>query len=325
MFCPKCGSQNPDDGRFCGKCGEGLSRGGVPVQAPVTYAGQPSSVPAYSAAVQAVPYGSQPTATKPRVIIKIVIAVIAALIIAAAAFLVYQTFFAEHPCYVVASRSYKYPDNTDSSYSVKEVNFSYNDEGVQVQGTSLYENGESHTTDFQVLDGGVSVPNDDTFNQPVIDSDGYVTFYEYASSSNSKAVYSYTFEYYRPGIIKSKTYVSPSYSTDNYEIDGSNTYKTVFDEDGWVIRAEFMSASGEITTWYYGYESDSDGKTINRYKYDDEALTSNKEHSATFLLDENGNVAVYSYSGTSKETQYITYKKIDAPAKMVAATSRLKG
>ena len=24
MFCPKCGYKNPDDARFCGKCGEML-------------------------------------------------------------------------------------------------------------------------------------------------------------------------------------------------------------------------------------------------------------------------------------------------------------
>ncbi|QIA33763.1 zinc-ribbon domain-containing protein [Collinsella aerofaciens] len=31
MFCPACGTKNPDDARFCASCGKPLPQGGVPI------------------------------------------------------------------------------------------------------------------------------------------------------------------------------------------------------------------------------------------------------------------------------------------------------
>jgi len=56
MFCPKCGSENPDDARFCGNCGEAFTN----AQRPVPDAPEPaarivdldSTQPAVSAALK---------------------------------------------------------------------------------------------------------------------------------------------------------------------------------------------------------------------------------------------------------------------------------
>ena len=54
MFCPKCGSENPDDARFCGSCGESLS---TAHDAPASTSGEVSKVIEPSRPQEEVPAG----------------------------------------------------------------------------------------------------------------------------------------------------------------------------------------------------------------------------------------------------------------------------
>ena len=44
MFCPACGTKNPDDARFCASCGKPLPQGGGTADNSVS-AGTPSAIP----------------------------------------------------------------------------------------------------------------------------------------------------------------------------------------------------------------------------------------------------------------------------------------
>ena len=55
MFCPKCGQQNPDEAKFCGKCGATVSIAAAPPTpppAPATAQGVASSTTAVSQAMK---------------------------------------------------------------------------------------------------------------------------------------------------------------------------------------------------------------------------------------------------------------------------------
>ena len=51
MYCPKCGQQNPDEARFCGKCGATMA------------APPPPAAPAHGHAHTGAPAGASPQAT----------------------------------------------------------------------------------------------------------------------------------------------------------------------------------------------------------------------------------------------------------------------
>jgi hypothetical protein len=50
MYCTKCGAQNPDDGKFCQKCGAALAQAPAPPPPPAT-APQPAAAPSQPPAV----------------------------------------------------------------------------------------------------------------------------------------------------------------------------------------------------------------------------------------------------------------------------------
>ena len=48
MFCPKCGTENPDNAKFCGSCGSSMTVVREPVQPPPIMPGQNGNKPAAS-------------------------------------------------------------------------------------------------------------------------------------------------------------------------------------------------------------------------------------------------------------------------------------
>lgn len=95
MFCPKCGTQNPDGARFCGGCGNELLARAVPAGAAATTPAASTAPVAPMAVAAAAPQAAayQPAVKKRSSLVPIIIGA-AALVIAG--FVVYTMFFAPY-------------------------------------------------------------------------------------------------------------------------------------------------------------------------------------------------------------------------------------
>lgn len=308
MFCPKCGAKNEDDAAFCGDCGASLAR---------PDAGGVVAVPMDSDIAARFPAKSQKKISK-----RLVAIVVALIVVILALFGVYRIFFYVGSCYVMTSNDYLYEGTTGSSPLISHSNktFIRSDNGGILKTVTKEESGtavldeETTTNDFIDIGNGYAIDAkcSGTYETDIF---GYTTHIDVFSESGEQ-VSAISYEYYRPGIIKSITSISPKY--------GSTSTKS-YDEDGRVISSCFEDPNGEQQWKYYKYELSADGRTLTQYEYDDEALTTGEEVYVN-LLDEHGMPIRTSHESKDYESvSTAAYEKVEHPTKFIWSISRLIG
>lgn len=286
MFCPRCGTENPNGATFCKNCGASLSR-----ETPIVQ--QQGGVAAAAAAMP------RQKSKKPLIIAIAAVAVIAVVVIACILFL-------PKGCYVKTSTFMQVSENL-----VYEMTWEYADNG-SITSYNITSDGETTTTREKELVDGIAIPENATGTYQM-NSDGYVSSYEY-TDLDTGLKYSTSYEYHKPGIIKTKITRNSTF-----------TRTVTFDEDGWII-SEVMkytnpSQSSRDYEIYCKYEFTNENKVLC-YSYNDASLTGDSI-CTTLELDDHGNI-ISTRSASGDTHNGFTYKKIDAPAKMVTATARLK-
>lgn len=303
MFCPKCGARASETDTFCGACGTDLRRGEKPEslttseKVPPQFGGVP---------VAAVPNPEPAVIEKGKkgnraIAIGIAIAAAVALV---TVILICVFVFSVKPCYVITKSSYY---NTSSPYV---RNTEHNEQGATIK-TYVAGNGDDSVHEYREFAEGLSIGTDETGNYDT-DTNGYVSFIEVFGPSGALS-YSTTYEYYSPGVIKSIT---------KRNNDKSSTVDT-YDEDGWHVSSVHTDSDGTVTELKYSYSFSNNDKSVKAV-CKDSSKSSSSESVYMYDLDDNGNITK-TYSGDRNTlTVAYTWEKIEHPAKMVAAISRLK-
>lgn len=363
MFCTNCGKQIDDNLSFCIYCGKPTKKTGTAAQKsptnaaqpnnanaanqpakPVTAAPQPSSsapgkpqttvTPTQSRPVQqpapvantasvaqpaAVATASVVAATgnaKPKSKLGFMIGIVVALIVIIVAAILAVTFiFGTKSCYRVTSQTF-YDTNGEVT---NELHSQYFEDGA-IQQYAFTHNGSTSTTNYSLVSDGFSAPSGNTGTCQT-DSNGNVISTTITSVDGKTQTIS-NYEYYSPGVIKRHTT-----STMTTSASGTSTTATTtreYDEDGWVTKYESTGPDNKVE--YYSYEFASDGKSTVRYAFSDQAMT-NRTSAYRYVLDNNNYIAeVYGIYKNGEEKLYseFTYQKIEHPASLPAALSRLK-
>lgn len=223
-------------------------------------------------------------------------------------------FVNSNSCYVATSQTVSRADGSLLGSTTREV--TENGTVISVTSTSTSFDGKetTETTDYKEVINGMAIPEDFTVTYQ-IDSDGYVTTAE-QYDADGKWYSSIAYTYYGPGIIR--TSVNETKTA---------TITRTYDEDGWVTSAitkskDSSSDSSSDSEVFYDYAISNDGKTKTQYSFGDANHTDEKGV-CVFQLNEQGHVV--SWTGNSGISSVATLKKINNPAKMVYALSRLQG
>lgn len=328
MFCPKCGTQSSETYRFCGKCGADLTSAAAKDQehqhaaSIVSVQTHDSKVKEQTSTKQSPAqtiFSTMPEAStespmtsvtghdkesgKKKGIKKAYIAIPVAAVLLLTVFGVcfFSFLFAEQPCYVIKER-------TSAGYT---YDYDRDENGMTSRITTMHD-GKASVTEYKELIEGLAIP-DDTTGRYEKDASGNVVSIE-QFDSNGKTSFTRTYEYYKPGIIKS--------SVDKMA-DGSST-SCSYNEDGWITILKKGDVSGNVTEYSYSYSSSNNGKTVTVSCSRKDSTGIRDESTIICELDDNGNVVTNYNKATPSERTLTKWEKIEDPAEMIRAISRLK-
>ena len=175
------------------------------------------------------------------------------------------------------------------------------------------------TTNYEYIGNGVNIRTGETGTCET-NSNGDVVSIT-TTSANGKTQTTYSYDHYKPGIIKTETIKT---TTSGSSGASTTTACREYNEDGWLIKYDYSGK--ENRTEYYTYESDKDGKSVIRCAFSDQALAKKNSSHRFVMNDSNCIIEVYLTGSDGKETlrSAITYEAITHSDKFPSALSRLK-